>query len=434
MKKKKNTKIQLLLLLALSVSQYSNLNKINIIITCLIMLLFVASSIEECTVMIFELIPFFNLLNARIGETSFYYIIVIIYIGKYILYKKMRLSYKKIIILFIISILRLLDGNMEVFAKWFLLFTVVVITFKNELMIKNLNEIVEMITISTIISSIIGYIMLINGKSIYNKGYVYSRELGNVTRFAGLIGDSVFYSQFCAIIIAANLVVMYNNKIKLFEAISSMILFGFTLLSYSKTGLILCIISLFVFMIAEIIKNAQSKSKAIISVLMIILIAIGCIIGKKAIEKSDNPIISNYTTRFESKDLLTGRGEIYKYYINLLRNNPRSIWIGITDKEYTTPFYIATGVAFNRSHNIYIETIAIFGLLPTIGMMIFILYCMINFIKKNNKNLINLLPIIELLLSGVTLHGHYEFHYYTLVSICFAFLFYNIKGEKNERI
>ncbi|WP_369675995.1 hypothetical protein, partial [Enterococcus faecium] len=101
--------------------------------------------------------------------------------------------------------------------------------------IERLPQIIKCINISTIISSMIGYVMLISGNSIYTNSYIYT-ETGNVTRFAGLVGDSVFYGQFTVIIIGLTLAMMLEKEIsKIFGYITCMILSIFVVLTYSKT-------------------------------------------------------------------------------------------------------------------------------------------------------------------------------------------------------
>lgn len=433
--KKNKDLLMLSLLTILSIGHFFSISILNYFITLLVILLFIFSTYEECSIIIFQLLPFFNLLNGKIGQTSFYYLIIVTFICKHIIYKEYKLSSKKIALFLILAILRLLCGNVEVFIKWLILFSIVIITYDNKVFYENIEEIVNKFDLALIFSSIVGYIMLISGRSIYTGGYVYSKALGNVTRFAGLIGDPVFYSQVCAIAICLTLVIMYNKKIKLINICTLLSLIALMILSYSKTGIIMVIISIFCYLICEIFNNIKSKKKFIKALCLIVLGIISIFASINYVEKSNNYIISNYVTRFKSKDLLTGRRKISDYYIHLLKSKTQSIFIGISDKDYTTPFYINSEQSFNRSHNIFIETVAIFGLIPTIFILIIILKIIIKAIIIKKYNIINVMPLFILFLSGFTLHGHYEFHYYLILSICLIILFYNRrKGNiKNER-
>lgn len=414
--------IQFIFLTILAITQLIGLANFNIIISGIILIIFLIANVEQETIMIFEILPFFNLLNKQIGGTSYYYVIPIIYIIKYIKFKRFKIKKQKLLCLLAFSILRAFCGNLVIWLKWFMLFCVLIITYDEDIFVLNFRDIVKYFTILFLISSIFGNIMLKTGKSIYTGGYVYNN--GKITsRFAGLIGDPVFYSQISAILISVNLVIIYDeNKIKLSQIICIMLLIYFTVLSYSKTGIILEIISIVIFYF-EYFKINIFKKRTLLKGLIIFLI--GILVFYVALiyikNNSDNLIISNMVTRLDSDDLMTGRNKIFTHYIDLIiKKIPYSLFWGLSDAEYAEPFSIGNGGVFNRSHNIYIETMAIFGVIPTLIIIISIGLIFKNYIKYNTKKWFNLLPMLLLLISGVTLHGHYEFHYYFLVAICLA--------------
>ncbi|RXW92580.1 hypothetical protein, partial [Enterococcus faecium] len=138
--------------------------------------------------------------------------------------------------------------------------------------IERLPKIIKCINISTIISSMIGYVMLISGNSIYTNSYIYT-ETGNVTRFAGLVGDSVFYGQFTVIIIGLTLAMMLEKEIsKIFGYITCMILSIFVVLTYSKTAIILLIVVVFLYFAGIIMANIKYKKTFYKSLLMFVFV------------------------------------------------------------------------------------------------------------------------------------------------------------------
>ena len=76
-----------------------------------------------------------------------------------------------------------------------------------------------------------------------------------------------------------------------------------------------------------------------------------------------------------------------------------------------------------RAHNIYIETICLFGLLPAVALFGFCLRKIGSYIKNRN-NIFFMTPFMVLVLSGVSLHGHIEWPYYFLLSIALGTMDY----------
>ncbi|MCX0392522.1 hypothetical protein LI050_13420, partial [Clostridium perfringens] len=134
---------------------------------------------------------------------------------------------------------------------------VLILTYNEDILVRQSKQIIKGISVSMIISSAWGYIYLLTGKSIYTVGQVYLN--GTITtRFGGLIGDSVFFAQFCAILIAANLVICYVDKKNITEnIIFCLLLTIFDLLSYSKTGFLLIGFIYISYFIASIYNNAK---------------------------------------------------------------------------------------------------------------------------------------------------------------------------------
>ena len=315
---------------------------------------------------------------------------------------------------------------------WSLLILVLILTYNEDILVRQSKQIIKGISVSMIISSAWGYIYLLTGKSIYTVGQVYLN--GTITtRFGGLIGDSVFFAQFCAILIAANLVICYVDKKNITEnIIFCLLLTIFDLLSYSKTGFLLIGFIYISYFIASIYKNAKYKKtvyKSIIITLVIIILVVYLI--NYVLNHLDNIIIQNYLLRFTSSDLLTGRNIVSEHYIELLEGSWKYLFFAMPQSLYSKPFPISSFTEINTAHNIYLETICAFGLISSIILFIIILYILIKRLTKN-KNLFSCLPLFVMVFSGWVLHGHYEFQYYFLIALALSMLSYNDFVKMNK--
>lgn len=421
--------IEILLLLFLGISQILSFSYINIGITLIILIIFLFLPLEKCIVMLFTALPFFNLLNFKTGQTSLFYLFIIIYIIKYFIYKKMKISKNKLFVLLAILVVRIPSGDLVSLCKWFLLISFFIISYNESYFKVKFKEIVDYLTISFILSSMFGLYMLNNGLSIYTNGYVYTNGIGMTTRFAGLIGDSVFLGQFSALLIVLNLVIAYFSKKNILRYIKIIIIAIFMLYSYSKTGLILAIISIISYVFLFIIKNAKSKKGAIKSLGIFIIFILSLSFMISYIEKNtENMMIKNYITRFSMNDLMTGRNEVADHYLNLLGERIEYIFVAMPLSVYSRSFTTNGINELNRSHNIFIETMCCFGIIGAIFIFTWVVF----FIWKRileKKPIICLLPLGILLASGISLHGHLEFQYYFLVALTTTCATMNFKFE-----
>lgn len=415
--------IEIVLLLLLGISHILSLSSVNVIISMIILFLFIISNLRTNVVLLFTAMPFFNLFTSNIGSTSLFYLYVIVFLLKYIFANKYHFNKQKILVFTLLILVRIPSGDFVYLTKWALLLSVLVFTYNEDFFMEQSNKIVRYLSISFVLSSLFGYYMLQNGLSIYTNSYIYISSELTVTRFAGLVGDSVFYSQFAALLIAANLVInYYNNSDRLFRYIIVAILTCFIILTYSKTGLILALASIVIYLIALVYNNIKTRKK-IISTLLIIVVAISSmIVGVNyVLEHTNNLIISNYINRFSASDLLTGRKEVYDHYINLLEHNWGTPLFSMPQDEYLSIFTTNGINKLNRAHNIYLETVCAFGIFTSIILFGWIFIKVLQ-VLKSKKQKFCVLPILIMLASGFTLHGHFEFHYYFILSIALVYL------------
>ena len=422
------------ILIVLGFSQEYGIRYGNVFISFLIAAILCILPVEIVIILLYLLFPFFNIFSIEIGSNSYFYIYIFIFIFKYLKKIKWKLNRKKIIVLFLAFFLTIFWLDISVQIKWLLLFSLLLINYNNTLFIERLPQIIKCINVSTIISSIIGYIMLVTGNSIYTNSYIYT-DAGHVTRFAGLVGDSVFYGQFTVIVIALTLAMMLEKEIsKIFGYITCMILSIFVLLTYSKTAIILLIVAVFLYFIGVIMANIKYKKTFYKSLLMVVCVSLFILSGIiYVINHLNNPLINMYVIRFTSADLWTGRAYVTENYLEKFSSSFLYYFVGMPYSEYTSNGVLIGETIITRAHNIYIETMCLFGAIPSVVIFIFCMKKIYIYLRKG-QSYYRCIPFLILLISGISLHGHLEWTYYFLVTLCLAIIeFRQRKEEENDQ-
>ncbi len=422
------------LLLMLGVTQIVGVPIANIGISVCIAIIICAYPIQLNIVMLFLLAPYFNMFSVELGTTSLYYIFALVYLLKYFKTNKWALKKSKLFVVFALLCITMSWLNTAVQVKWLVLFMLLVINYKDNLFLQRFPLIIKHIGISTITSSIIGYIMLVEGKSIYTQSYIYSSQ-GNVTRFAGLVGDSVFYGQFAVTVIGAVLALVLMNKISERTGyITTAVLSYFIVITFSKTAIVLLAFVILGYFLALIHKNMHKRKTVYRSLIVLVLLIIAVLGGVSYIASHlNNPMINMYVIRFTSGDLWTGRSSVTDNYIQKLYSSFTHIFVGMPYSEYTQNGVLVGQTTITRAHNIYVETICLFGLIPAVVMFGFCIKKVGSYIKNQN-NLFFLAPIMVLILSGVSLHGHIEWTYYFLLAISFCTMDYWLNEKMIGRV
>lgn len=409
------------LLIILGIGQYFGIAVLNMAVVFTLIGLYMLVPQKMCGDALFIAMPFFNMFTYKIGTTSLFYVLIIIYCVRYFCARRFRMQRDRLVFFLICCLFTITILNTVIWIKWALRFFLMVLLFNDTDMEQNLESMIKYTTVSTIFSSVIGYIMQINGKSIYTRSYVYIMGEGSSTRFAGLVGDSVFYGQFIAVLIAANLFLAYRNKqYRRFAYASSAVMAGFALLSISKTAILLVAVEITIYVCIQIRENAKNKTTVIKSVLLF-----GCVCGAVlglywyVLTHKDNFLVKSFITRFGSDDLWTGRTSIAETYLEWLSGNWRYWFSGMPYSVYTQGITMGN-LLIKRTHNIFLETACLFGVIPGIIIIFsFVAYYCRQFVH-HKASMMSYLPLIVLAASGVSLHGHFEWHYYFLCSIAFA--------------
>jgi O-antigen ligase len=415
--------VEIALLSLLCITQYFGISIANLALTCGVLgIHFLMDDMQTCTIGLFCALPTFNFLNMRVGSISFYYLMVFIFWLRYLQYHNWKISKTKFMVLFALLVIRITSGEVKETLTWFVLISVLVLTFGEDFFDRNIYHIVLFTTIVFLLSSLVGYFMLKAGRSIYTGGQVWTGKVKSI-RFAGVIGDPVFFSQCCSLLAACHLTFACHNKRHLLWGV---LFAGCCLLlcleSYAKTGMLLIALCAVASVVWFIWDRLQSKRTAVLSILLMFAGVVGAaLLVNYILTNTDNLIIQNYVTRLSQDDLLTGRTEIWAHYLSMLGNSWRSLFFALPASDFSRYFAIGNGGYFNDPHNILIESACLFGIIPTLCMFMLVFVLMYRcFISR--KGILWQMPICVMLASGFTLHGHLEFHYYTLVAIAFSFL------------
>lgn len=417
--------VEFFALVLLGVTQYLDLEALNILVTVGIMALLLIADFNEAPIVLFVAMPFFNLLNYKVGSISLYYVLIIIFWGKYLQQQGMRFSRTKLLIFLALIFVRAFCRDLKELLTWAALMSLLILLYEEDFFADRIVPLVEYTTYSAVLSSAVGYVMQLGGRSIYIHSYVYTVGAGVTTRFAGLVGDSVFYSQFVALFIALNLVVALHCPKYRWKAYSmSVILTLFDLLTFAKTGILLIAVEvLFYIIVYGRQRNAdgiRSAKRVLVSWGVLVVGFLTVLVY--VLTHADNAMVNNYLIRFTADDLWTGRGEVVAVYLNLALSNWTTLFVALPQSMYQSGLALNSVLTIRHAHNIFIETICAFGWVTAIVIFIWIIGKIIEFLCRKNRCIYDLMPMAVLLGSGLSLHGHSEWHYYFLVIFVLTFM------------
>ncbi|WP_270532150.1 O-antigen ligase family protein, partial [Paraclostridium sordellii] len=185
--------------------------------------------------------------------------------------------------------------------------------------------------------------------------------LMSINRFNGLNGDPNYYSQLVLVSISLLLAAInlkISNKLKIIMIIMNifLIISGYRSISksYALTSIILLIL-FFIYLVKKIIKvnTAYKNILLLIIVAFISLISLYFLIGYIVI-----PLIKSRT---DSGDFLTGRGDIWVKYIEMIKMDPLVILNGAGFSNSGNVLFKFFGYS-KSPHNVYIEILVEIGI------------------------------------------------------------------------
>lgn len=410
-----------LLLVATGFAWVNSKGTIAIACTALIILMSIFSSSEICCRLLFICMPFFNIMGVDLGGTSLYYIIVLLFIVKAIADGTCENAGRRVMLFFVVIVATLYNFSSGLlYIKWLIHLTVPFALLGTQRFRRYLPEYIRYWTLSLVLSSFIGLIMLNSGTYLYMFGSVRT-GMEVVTRFSGLVGDAVVYGQLVSVALAANAFLSFSGKGYRLLVPACIALVYFSLLTYSK-GALVCLalvgLSAVVLFTREALKNRLPLRHISI---FILTIAVASAASKYLAEGGTAFSLDALLTRLDSSDLLTSRGDIWSAYIRYWGTvGPAMALRGI---GFDT--YISTTV-FGRWHNchsVYIEAVTLFGFLGAI-VIAALLFGYFQSKRRQGARAVSYLPAAIMLASGVILHGFIDmpfFYVWTVALGCIGY-------------
>lgn len=412
-----------LMLCVLSVSQFLGIMPLNLIISAAIITIACFADVDELFVILYATLPFYNLISLRTGTYSLHYLIVGIFILKFLLCNK--ISILKLFAFLFLFVLRIFAEDFVLLVSWSLLILPLILTADDDIWLRNIKRILFWLNLSIILSCITGYIMMAMQKSIYTTAYLYISGVRTV-RFAGLTGDSIAFGQTCVLAIGLNLVYCYfnPNAHKKFYILSSILLTIAALLSYSKMTLISILAVITVFLVLYGKAYATNREHVIKAVVFgcTLTTAIAIIIFALVNYSGNSAVILGYIDRFNRDDLTTGRFSLWGVYLEMLGSTPQNLFLPLTNEALSTPIWNpSTNSYVSYVHNLYLETIAAFGWCGAFLIFIWIATKLYRFFATRCKLILSI-PILILLAMGLGSHGNFEYQFYLQLALAFSFL------------
>lgn len=366
------------------------------------------SSVAFCGKLLFICLPFFNIMGAQLGGTSLYYILIAVFAAKYFISNGFFFGKARLLAILLILALTIYNvDNATRYIRWIVLLLPFVLLFKTDLLRCILKECVYYFSISILLSSIIGLVMMNQGSYLYTRGYVYTASRETTIRFAGLIGDAVVYGQLVSLAVAANTVYLVRGEGRRAQLTVSILLVLFVLLTYSKTA-ILCVGICLIMAVLLYLKLLVKRGVLVRDLALLCLMAVALIASTNYLVSGSGLFsIDALNTRLDSSDLLTSRAQIWSGYFNLWRRiGSILLFKGIGFEAYSNTIVYSF---FNHTHNIYIEAVTCFGVIESIALLVFVVSCMV---KSREKGILPYVPTLVLLASGMVLHGFLEFPFF----------------------
>ncbi|MDD3254185.1 MAG: hypothetical protein PHV18_16770 [Lachnospiraceae bacterium] len=418
----KNIVLVFVLLCLLCFGQFLGISALNLMLTITIVGISCFADLNDLFVIMLSTLPLYNVINYRVGTYSMHYLIVGLFIVKYLLCTK--ISVYKLLAFLVLFLLRVFAADFVLLVSWSLLILPLILTLDDSIWALNIRRVVFWMNLSMLLSCVIGYIMMVTHKTIYTTSYLYISGVETV-RFAGLTGDSVVFGLTCVFTIAINLVYcFFNPNHKAFYIVTSIFLTIAGLLSYSKMTLMCTALIVFMFLILYGKEYAAHGRRLLYSIIFagILIVLVLALFIFLMNYSGNSALILGYIDRFTRDDLSTGRFSLWGVYLKKLASQMRYLFVPLTSKELSTPIWNpTTGGHVAYVHNLYLETVAAFGWCTAILIFVWFLHRLYRFAMSKSKLILSL-PVFVLIFMGFGSHGNFEYQFYLQLALALAFL------------
>lgn len=411
------------LLLLIGLAWLRMASSVALLCTLCIIAIALVSSSEICCRLIFICFPFFNIMGADLGGTSLFYAVVLLFAIKSLMDGTADDAKKRLVLfafIVIATIYNFTAGSM--YVRWLIHLLVPILLVGTKRVRDSFPVYVQLLTVSLVISAVLGQVMINAGVYIYDQGYVWTAS-EVTTRFAGLTGDAVFYGQLVSVVVGANVYLALSEHGYRFLTPLCLALVLSVFLTYSKGALVsLAVIA--VFLIVGYLKRMLEKHLPVRHLLTCLLaLAVAILIFDLLLSGSTGFSLNALTIRLNSGDLLTGRREIWAGYFNIWgRIGLPMIFRGMGFDAYATTMVYKD---LHHCHNIYIEAVTLFGFIGAMVMGIALFRFIFKRLRGGSSKL-SLIPCVVLLFSGLILHGFTDapfFYVWTIALCCIDYSF-----------
>ena len=411
-----------ILLLAIGLVWTRSMGSVAFLCTILILGMALVSSSEICCKLIFICFPFFNVMGSDLGGTSMFYVVVLLFAAKSLMDGSVESAGRRLALYGVIILATLYNYSAGLtYLKWLMHLLVPVLLIGTGRFRSNFPAYLKLLTVSLILSSAVGQMMLDAGVYLYTFGSVRV-DSDITTRFSGLVGDAVVYGQLVSVVIGANAYLAFSGKGYRFAAPLCLILVFFAFMTYSKGALIsLAIVGAFV-LVAYVKRAVRGKMpvRYIVYALVAVVVAyfVAGLLSSGATSFSPDALMK----RLDSDDLLTARRQIWAAYFELWGH----IGAPMAFKGIGFDVYQGTTVygRWHNCHNIYVEAVTLFGVLGAALIAISLLRFLVKRVRDGAEAL-SILPCVILLASGFILHGFLDFPFFYVWTVALGCVDYS---------
>lgn len=399
-----------------------SMGSVAFLCTLCVLAIALISSSEICCRLLFVCFPFFNIMGSDLGGTSMFYVLILLFAAKSLIDGSVQSAGRRLTLYGLIILATLYNyGAGLTYMKWLIHLLVPVLLIGTGRMRRNFPVYLKFLTISLILSSAVGQMMLDAGVYLYTFGSVrVDAEI--TTRFSGLVGDAVVYGQLVSVVIGANAYLAFSGKGYRLAAPLCLVLVFFAFMTYSKGALVsLAIVGMFV-LVAYVKRAVEGQVPVRYIVYALAAVAVvyfgAGILSSGATSFSPDALMK----RLDSDDLLTARAQIWSAYFDLWGQ----VGAPMVFKGIGFDVYQGTTVygRWHNCHNIYIEAVTLFGVLGATAMAAALLGFLVKRVRSGAAAM-SILPCVILLASGMILHGFLDFPFFYVWTVALGCVDYS---------
>lgn len=386
------------------------------------------SSSETCCRLMFVCLPFFNIMGIDLGGTSSFYILVVLFAAKSLLDGTAGGIGRRLAAYAVVATLTSYNITAGVsYLGWLIHLLPFMLLLGTNRLRCHLPIYVKYLTVSMILSSVIGQAMMDAGVYLYTFGSV--RTGAEVTtRFTGLVGDAVVYGQFISVVIAANAYLAFAGRGYRLLAPCCVILVFYAFLTYSK-GALVSLALVGVFVLAAFSKRMVERGFPVRYALFVLVAVVAAFLGAGFMVSGESAFsLDALLTRLDSSDLLTARRQIWDGYFSLWEQTGLPmVFKGIGFDTYTATTIYGR---WHNCHNIYIEAVTLFGFIGALAIAVALVYFLLSRSRRGARAM-SYLPCFVLLATGVILHGFLDFPFFYIWTLALGCVDYDAAIHRN---